>query len=251
MNNFCLELTKKKNYEKEKQKMNDLMLKYIFKSEKIIDLTDQQIEKSFLIIDWIYFNNALMNKIKKMKYQISFFASNKLTKTAGKLEYFIYKQHDIEIWRKYILTISKKIIENLFCNNEKNLMNGGLLCYNSVHCFIITLQHEIVHLIIYLFCIKFNKPSHSTLFKWIVYNLFEHTEVEHRLLWGDYNNNQAKLENFRASLKLGDTIKTNEYKNKFIIGKIHKINYKNNTVWIITDDNLKYIVYIEFIDRIL
>ena len=231
--NYCLELIKSKNtdnFKKEKTKLvYDYLLKNIFKTVDF-KLTNKHVRETFIILDKIYFNYNISKFIKNTISRITFNATNKLSKTAGfcKWKYFLdsYGNFDYGI---YEIQISKKIIDSLFSDKKiKALKINGLNCYDKLECYINLYQHEIIHLLISIFCIKDGEGmgGHTQMFKAIAYNLFGHTEYKHLLLAGDSLQMEEEIKFNKLNLELGDIIETKEIKGDVWIGEVTALNKK-------------------------
>ena len=80
--------------------------------------------------------------------------------------------------------------------------------FYRLECYINLFQHEIIHLLINLFCYKEgnNQGGHTNVFKSIVYNLFGHTDYKHLLLYGD-SKELEELELFnKTNIEIGDYV---------------------------------------------
>jgi len=126
--------------------------------KKLVNITFHSILKVFKI---------------KSDNDVDFKISNKMTSTAGRLDVLIRKKD-----RKYVLVISKCIIDNLKINSY--ITCHGVKCYDKYYCFICIIEHEIVH---YLLDKKnFDEKGHSKKFIKLSYNMFGHTSYVHELL---------------------------------------------------------------------
>lgn len=191
------------------------------------------------------FSIKISKRIKDMDAKISFEASNRLSCTAWRCEYKLKKDYyGNEHW-KFKIIISSKIINNLFSNNEKTLKINGIKCFNKLECYVNLYEHELIHLLIYIFCIEKGRDygGHTPTFKNIAYNLFRHTDYKHNLLCGDSEKNEKDMEKFKKEVEIGDTIISKVIKGKIYEGIVFKLTSKY--VYFKQNDgkNLEYFIH--------
>lgn len=85
---------------------------------------------------------------------------------------------------QHTLLISRPILGHLF-THERGSRNfaettNGLQCQDQLMCLLITLEHEIGHLIINIWC-RSNDDAHGSHFMTLVNHIFGHTEPTHSL----------------------------------------------------------------------
>lgn len=247
---------KKKDMQSKKNKVYTYLLQNVFHQENFNNLSIKDVKATFKIIDEIYFYNEISKRIKLMGAKLEFDASNRLSCTAGFCEYK-YKKILDEITNSYILiwnfklTMSSKIITNLFKNNEKILKINGLKCKNRLECYINLFEHEIIHLLMIIYCFEKSKEygGHNKTFVNIVYNLFGHTDYKHQLLCGDAEQNEQDTSKFKDILKIGDIIITKTIKGEKKEGEI--INLTSKYVYIKLANGKIYGYLYGLIDKIL
>lgn len=136
----------------------------------------------------------------------------------------------------YEITISNRLNEVI-----GNKLNSGINCNGPVDAFIVTVQHEITHLIVHLEMDRLGIPhrdvpdlykSHGSLFKHIGEQFFGLTESTHHF----FDHNDIEIDTTltkvnRATISVGDQV---QFKGKdgFISGKIAKLNPKRARVMI-------------------
>lgn len=233
--NFCNKLLKNKNTEKVKKEKTDLVYSKLLKNLNISDpnsfsVNDKLVKETFKILDKIYFNNYITDFLVDTYSKISFKASTKLKKTAGfcKWKYYLdqYGNFDYGI---YEIQISKPIIDNLFSDKKvTSLKINGIHCHDKLECYINLYQHEIIHLLISIFCVKEGEGmgGHTKTFMNLVFNLFGHTEYKHLLLSGDSVKLEKEIEFNKLNLELGDIIETKEIKGEKWIAEVNALNIK-------------------------
>ena len=98
----------------------------------------------------------------------------------------------------------QKIYDDKFTSIEIN----GLLCYDIVEVLINLMEHEITHLLLFIYNMYKDdvKSGHNSQFKDLVYNMYRHTKITHDLLTGDVEQYKEHQENASKELKIGMTI---------------------------------------------
>lgn len=193
------------NFKKNKLKVENKLTEH-FKTQNPKNLFNKDVEFLFNLIDEVYFNSLLSYNLNEKGYNISFKSSKKLTSSAG-----IFKVN--KNCKLMSIQLSNKILLEEI-NEEKE--TSGLKCNNIVQAIIITMEHEMTHLIMTLFEIGI---GHDKNFKLFVRKIFGHTKCTHKLK-GKYNIVDVK------DLKVGCFIYFNDGKNKGVILKINKVNLK-------------------------
>lgn len=104
----------------------------------------------------------------------------------------------------HTLLISKPIMSRIFTQNRgrRNFAEttNGLLCYDQLGCLMITLEHEIVHLIINIWCRK-SDDAHGDHFMTLSHNIFGHTDFSHTLGRGLSEDSRTHIERLRQYLR--------------------------------------------------
>ena len=232
--NYCNKLLKNKIKNKEKtdkfKLVYDMIKKKLDINEKKFKINDKIVKETFKILDNVYFNNYITKFLIDTYSKITFKSTNKLKKTAGfcKWKYFLDKNGDFD-YGIYEIQISKPIIDNLFSDEKvKSLKINGLHCYDKLECYINLYQHEIIHLLISIFCIKDGEGmgGHTKMFMNLVFNLFGQTEYKHLLLNGDSIKMEEDIEFNKLNLEIGDIIETKEVKGEKWIAEVNALNKK-------------------------
>jgi hypothetical protein len=178
------------------------------------------IEKLFMIFDKLYFKNLIQDKLHNNNFDINFGISNKFKNIAGQCKYFDNK---IEI------IFSSFMIDKIYNDKFKSIEINGLLCYDIIDVLIKLMEHEITHLILFIYDNYKNniKSGHNDQFKKLVYNMYRHTKITHDLLTGDIDKYNKHKDNANKKLKIGMKIKCNNnigtvinIKPKYILYKI-------------------------------
>ena len=255
MKNVCYDILDyvkydKNEIEKNNKKVYNELKKFLKGNNKTFNVSEKLIEKTFYVMDKIYFSNEISKFIKKSNSTL-LFVINPMKTAAGMCKYSAYYDEYGEIrYGDFEIQIANNIVNNLF--NEKNVKSlkiNGLHCFDRLECYINLYQHEIIHLLTAIFCHNDVKKQggHTIVFRNIVYLLFGHTEYKHALMEGDSIKNEKKLEFNKLNVEIGDSIITKELKNKKISGKVIKKCIKN--IVIDTKDG-NYIISYSLIDKI-
>lgn len=157
----------KENHEKIRKELNINLEKF--------KLTKQIVKNLFLIFDKIYFKNLIQDKLYDNNIKLNFGLSNKFKNLAGMCR---YNGNKIEI------IFSNYMISKIFNSNFKSIEINGLLCYDIIEVMINLMEHEITHLILFIYDRYKDdvKSGHNSQFKNIVYNMYRHTKITHDLL---------------------------------------------------------------------
>ena len=166
------------------------------------------------IVDKVYFNNILKKYFNDKKITLTLSFNNKYTRTAGKCT---------KKGCNYRIQIATGMFDKPFKQGMKSQKINGLKCYNSLECMLHVFTHELVHLIIFVFCRDQNVPGgHGVSFKQITKSLFGHTDFRHNLGLDTEKTGVDKKDLYgRKYISYYD-----ERKNKKVILKIEKINIK-------------------------
>jgi hypothetical protein len=129
----------------------------------------------------VYFDSIIKRKIKEGNLKVELEITNKFSRFAGKC----VKKRSPSSNKSCSFTI--QMASGLFTDpflkqNLKSQIVNGVKYYNPLSTFISTLQHEMIHLIIFDFCPNLDvRGGHSDTFKLISRRLFGHTEFRHLL----------------------------------------------------------------------
>lgn len=198
-------------------------------------ITEKQISVCFHMIDKLYFGNTISKKIDNLNKIIYFKVNNLLTKSAGRLGSLKYY---------YVLELSSKILDNLFNNQTKTVELGGLICYNLAETICVVIEHEIIHLILMML---YSIRTHNNMFRTLARNIFNQTQIRHKLLFGDITKHEQKISEMRDMINIGDIITCNnkfkgkivDIKKEYVVIKISDIKYKTCPLDKLTIDKKK------------
>ncbi len=246
---YVKKLTDKERKDK-KAKVYNYLLKNVIKDSNFSKLTPTQLDKTYMILDKIYFNGKVGEYLKDhCDTSLKFKISGRLKSTAGVCKYRP-KMKGHQIKHKHIIEISSPIVYSMFNKGEKVLKINGLSCKNRLECYINLFEHEFTHLIIHMFCPELGKGmgGHTRVFRDIVRNLYGHTEYKHYLLEGDLEKMEKRKDIAKANVEVGDHITTIERRGKSYSGVVVKINPKSITVEL--DDGKEWNFPYDAIDKI-
>jgi predicted SprT family Zn-dependent metalloprotease len=169
-----------------------------------------------LQLEQVYISNCFGN------INITFNTSNKFKNLAGYCKYY---NDDIEI------TFSKYILEKIYNDKFEKININGVTCNDIVDVLIGLMEHEITHLILFIYDNYKNdvKSGHNSQFKSLVYNMYRHTKVTHDLLFGDINKYEKHKKEAIQKLEIGMKIKCKKNTGIIIDIRPKYIFYKNET----------------------
>ena len=181
--------------------------KWFGKNTGPISLEEDDLAQLFALYDETFFEGALRKRVHSKGSVFKIKPSKKLTRTAGLCAYDPgQRKHRCEYW----IEISINVLNKTFHESEAH-DSGGVLCHSRIECMQLVLEHEMIHLLTYLWEACDAKPTltrtgktvapdaHDPIFKQLVKNIFGQTRVQHSLLSGL---TQDQITNF--SLKNGD-----------------------------------------------
>lgn len=224
-------------------KKRSYIQKCVIKSGVTSDLKGNEIDLSELkdLYDKYFFANRIQKLLGKTNSTLNFVFSS-YTKTGGSCS---KKGSD------YIIKIPIVLFQNLFQKGEKNLLVNGILCANKLECLQIVFEHELIHLLMFLYYYD-NKPSygqptdtfnsHGELFRSMTYMYFCHTDHKHSLFNGEASD-KIKKEDIILGLRIKYQSKDgNEYH-----GNVSKINPKSAKI--VLDDGEIFCVPYTMLER--
>ena len=183
-------------------------------SPTLNNYSNKSLDTILNIVDKVYFNNILKKYFNDKKITLTLSFNDKYTRTAGLCT---------KKGCNYRIQIATDIFDKPFKQGMKSQKINGLKCYNKLECILHVFIHELVHLIIFVFCMDQNVPGgHGVSFKQITQSLFGHTDFRHNLGRDAENTGVDKKDLYgRKYISYYD-----KRKNKKFILKIEKINIK-------------------------
>jgi hypothetical protein len=135
------------------------------------NISTEYLGKLFFLADEIYFTNLLTKFFVNEKNGLILELSETNKKIAGRCS---------KTGCSYVISINLDLHVYYFKTIEVQKANG-IKCRNPLMCLISTFLHELVHLIMYLFCDDTDTSEHPPIFQDIAKSLFGHTSYEHSL----------------------------------------------------------------------
>jgi hypothetical protein len=154
-------------------------------------LSEADLEHLFELYDAEFFAGAFGRKMAAEGHKLEMVPSNMLSKTAGRCTYDPTRRKHRCI---YTIEISRKVLRDAFRAQGMEYPVGGLVCRSRLECMQLTLEHEMVHLLMYMWQ-RCNDPvkrrtsrtvvdglvlgGHGRTFKRLVLHMFGHTAIRH------------------------------------------------------------------------
>ena len=214
------------------------------------------IKDMFILYDHIFlfdqFYEYLNNNNLKVKFE--FDTKDNTNQILGNTNRKNQSDHTIIL---YLKNINNLINVN---NNNDYVKIGGIKCYDRIQCLMNVFEHELVHLLIYIFCDKLDlienyrknnqDDSHNEIFRNILRNIFGHTQIYFMNL-KSINMTQKeldkKIDKIKKKIKIGDTVESYQIDDKIKSGVVIEIN--ENYVLINKSGKIDKL-YFEYIDKI-
>lgn len=136
--------------------------------DSVTDMTEKDLEVLFSRYDELCFGGDIRNHIKDVRYKLQFKTSGEETfTTEGTCN---HKTCD------YTITIPIEYFSNV--NGITNV--AGHPCKDQLECLLRVIEHEMIHLIIFIFCRdNFITDQHGPLFMDMANDLFRHSDHRH------------------------------------------------------------------------
>jgi hypothetical protein len=179
------------------------------------------LKEIYELYDKLSFNYTLSNLLKNNKRVLFFSTTLKSDTTAGLHR---YKPRI----RTHFISISPKIICNLFIKGETTLKSNGVLVSNRLEALLNIFEHELIHLYCslhgYTRKIKEGKGKmyyspHGKLFQELVFRYFGHTGYRH-----GFNNGEGLHCLDKSHCKVGLRVYFDDKNKNRIYGEIIKVN---------------------------
>lgn len=192
--------------------------------------------KLYRYTDKYFFNSMIENLLSQSGSTLKIEVSKQMTCTAGKL-----KTERNNTKREYTLRFSESIMETITEESVKrSLKNGGIVVQNRLHAIQLTVEHELLHLLIDLSTDGKKEAPHGELFQTMALQLFGHTDFYHGLL----SEEKADID---LNFKLGERVCFG-HKGATLYGVVVKLNPK--TVGVLLDDTRRCNVSYSLLTRV-
>lgn len=206
------------------------------------NITENDLKVIADLYDEIFFNGRIKKMLKKAGRTVQFELSG-AKRAAGTCKTF---------GCEHTITISWPVFQDLFKSGSKDehYETSGIMCYDKLECLQLTLEHELMHMIIQLSdALPKNIPprdrvysAHGLWFKSLVNAFYGHTAITHRL-----HHDQSTLP-VKVDIKLNDVVSFVTKSGEQLNGIVLKLNPK--TALILIDGGLKYKVDYSFLKKI-
>jgi len=168
-NSKCMSFTKKfsqKDLETIRSKIYQIYKKY---EQSVYKMSEKDLYDIFQIYDTSVFDGNIEKYVSDSNFKLTFRKEGEPTFTTEGICAFEKCE--------YIVTIPLSHFNGI--NGIKNV--AGHLCKNQLECLVRVIEHEIVHLIIFMHCNQdlFVTNQHGDLFMTLVKDLFGHTDYRH------------------------------------------------------------------------
>ena len=153
-------------------------------------LSPSDIEYIFHLYDSILFSGRIQSTINDNHSRLSFYTLSSVV-PEGLMGLCASDREHGSISCNYEIHIPYSKFKSLFTKGERSHAASGINCNNRVQCLLITFEHELCHLIHYIFvdrdlAVKNRKyiEDHGELFKCLAKTLFYHNKQYHVLVEG-------------------------------------------------------------------
>jgi len=163
------------------KKINDFELKnfrmkiynsFIRFKDNVLEMTPTDLWNLFKAYDKLFFNDEINSHIVESGYTLKF-------RTTGDKD-FVTDGICIGSHCDYTITIPIEFFKNV--NGTKTINVAGHQCKDQLECLQRVFEHELCHLVIFMFCKdRYITDQHGKLFMSTVNDLFRHTDYRHYL----------------------------------------------------------------------
>lgn len=199
-------------------------------SVKTMNIGD--IQAMYKLYDHYFFDGVVdkfLNKPGKIKYILEFEFGN-TTHIGGICSKSVRgTQCSLKI------TLSKKALTNVFKDKSSATTEvvNGIVCRDQLECMQLIFEHELIHMIIGVWCDSKKGESHGKKFKTLANNIFGHTDFRHTMGQGLTEDPKIKMKKLQDTLEVGDKIRVyDKEKNVIIPYKVLKTNRREDARYI-------------------
>ena len=152
---------------------------------------------------------------KNHSEKASFRLSQRMTKAAGKTQYFLEEEN-------FVISLSTTLIYQTFHDILREIEVNGVVCHDRLEATMRVFEHEIIHVVE---SVLFGTTSCSKLpFRRFAFDIFGHTDVTHHLIV------QSEIAHKKFNLHVGDKVSF-EYEGRTYHGLLNRIT-KRATVMV-------------------
>jgi len=242
----------KKEISLKKKKIYDILIKNkLLENLENKKITKNDLRDMFILYDHVFlfdqFYEYLTNNNIKINFNVENYSKHSNLGTTN----IVGKTHTITM---YIGNIQSLVI-------DEYIKIGGIKCFNKLQCLMNVFEHELIHFLIHIFCLKIDFLEnadndhdwhHGESYQKILKNIFGHTQVYYLDL-KKINKTQKevdqKIKNIKKTIKIDDLVESYKINNQVKKGKVIEITPE---YLIIKNKNGKVDkLYFEYIDKII
>lgn len=164
---YCSDFTIRYTPDEIQEKRQSIHAQFIDLNTRVSESRIQELLKEY---DTHFFSGRLFQLIDKYKYDV-------IIRTQGKPT-FNTEGFCIDTICHYTITLPRSVIRKF----KPGHIVAGQRCKDKTECILFALEHELVHLIIFLFCRSSDLSDyHGILFQKMARDLFGHTSIYHSI----------------------------------------------------------------------
>lgn len=235
-----------------KKKIYDILIKNkLLENLENKKITKEDIRDMFILYDHVFLFDQFYEYLTNNKINIDFNVENYSKHANLGTTNIVGKTHTITM---YIGNIQSLVI-------DEYIKIGGIKCFNKLQCLMNVFEHELIHFLIHIFCLKIDFLEnadndhdwhHGESYQKILKNIFGHTQVYYLDL-KKINKTQKevdqKIKNIKKTIKIDDLVESYKINNQVKKGKVIEITAE---YLIIKNKNGQVDkLYFEYIDKII
>jgi hypothetical protein len=235
-----------------KKKIYDILIKNnLLKNLDKKKITKEDIRDMFILYDHVFLFDQFYEYLTNNKINIDFNVDNySKHSNLGTTNIIGNKTHTITM---FIGNIQSLVI-------NEYIKIGGIKCFDKLQCLMNVFEHELIHFLIHIFCVKIDFLEnvnndhdwhHGESYQSILKNIFGHTQVYYLDL-KKINKTQKevdqKVKDIKKKIKLDNFVTSYKIDNKIKKGIVIEIT--SEYLIIKTDNGIIDQIYYEYIDKI-
>jgi hypothetical protein len=180
------------------------------RSANFQQLSAADLDRLFALYDEQFFANSFRRSFVAAGHELEMMPTAMLSRTAGRCA---YDPSRLKHRCTYTIEIATRILRDAFGPDRPTrpvYAVGGLLCRSRLECMQLTLEHEMVHLLMFVWkeCSDGARlGGHGRTFKLLARNIFGHTETKHGLMTpldeGEPGSARERIQRAKARLFVG------------------------------------------------
>jgi len=224
-NNPCHQYCQNALQAAEIQQKRQLIYQQIAPLGNVSTMTDQHLGYLFQVYDYLFFQNRIGTA--QSPTVIFRFEFGRGTSTAG-----YCKRVQRNTVCTYTISIARPVFAKAFSETGAIETVNGLQCRNQLEALQLVFEHELAHLIVYLWCYEemhagVKRQVHGALFQTLARNLFGHTDFRHYIGKGLDEDPATRRTKVNAVLTPGQTVQINS-RGQVVSFKVVKLNDRSN-----------------------